>query len=277
MLIAHITDLHVSDDGKPVHDLVDTDAATRAVVAALRALDPPPDVILATGDLTHDGDGVAAARARALLEGLPAPVLVCTGNHDRRESLRAAFGRRADDRDDAWMAYAVEDFAERLICLDAATDNPFVGAMPLAQADWLAARLAEQPERPTILFLHHPPFDTGIKWMDEIGIGAGRDALWRVVAAHRNIRAILCGHLHRPMAGVWAGVPVYAAPSVMDRVEFVGMRPDGTPEVKISAAPGYVLHRTGGDRWDARLCFVDGHGEAWEPAMPDCFAENSVK
>ncbi len=92
MLIAHIADLHVSDDGLPVHDLVDTDAATRAVVAALNALDPAPNVIIAAGDLTHDGDGVAAARAKALLGGLPAPVLVCTGNHDRA-------GRRRSRRD----------------------------------------------------------------------------------------------------------------------------------------------------------------------------------
>lgn len=277
MLIAHIADLHVSDDGLPVHDLVDTDAATRAVVAALNALDPAPDVIIAAGDLTHDGDGVAAARAKALLAGLPAPVLVCTGNHDRRESLRAAFGRHASDVDDAWMAYTVEDFPVRLIALDAATDDPFVGAMPEAEAEWLAARLAEQPDRPTILFLHHPPFDTGIGWMDAIGITIGRDALWRVVAAHRNILAVLSGHLHRPMAGRWAGVAVYAAPSVMDRVEFIGMRPDGSPEVAISAAPGYALHETDGTAWSTRLCFVDGHEEDWAAAMPDAYAENSVK
>ena len=72
MLIAHIADLHVSDDGAPVHGLVDTDAAVRAVVAALKALDPAPDVIVAAGDITHDGDGIAAARARKLLADLPA-------------------------------------------------------------------------------------------------------------------------------------------------------------------------------------------------------------
>lgn len=277
MLIAHIADLHVSDDGLPVHDLVDTDAATRAVVDALKALDPAPDVIIAAGDLTHDGDGVAAKRASKLLEGLPAPVLVCTGNHDRRDSLRAAFGRHAGDATDAWMAYTVEDFPVRLIALDAATDDPFVGAMPEAEADWLAARLAEQPDRPTILFLHHPPFETGIDWMDAIGITIGREALWHAIAPHRNVLAILSGHLHRPMAGVWAGVPVYAAPSVMDRVEFIGMRPDGSPEVAVSAAPGYVLHQTDGGPLRTRLCFVDGHQEDWADALPDSYAEIPVK
>ena len=277
MLIAHITDLHVSDDGAPVHDLVDTDAATRAVVAALNALDPAPDVILATGDLTHDGDGIAAERARALLESLRAPVLVCTGNHDRRESLRAAFGRHASDADDAWMAYTVEDFPVRLIALDAATEDPMVGAMPAEQAEWLAARLAEQPERPTILFFHHPPFDTGVAWMDAIGITSGREALWRAVVARPNILAILSGHLHRPMQGTWAGTAVYAAPSVMDRVEFIGMRPDGTPEVAVSAAPGFALHRTDGAAWRSQLCFVDGHPEDWSEALPDPYAEITFK
>lgn len=269
MLIAQIADLHVSADGAPVHDLVDTDAATLRVVAAINALDPQPDVILATGDLTHAGEPKAAARARALLAELSAPVFVSTGNHDCRNALRAAFGRHPSDADDAWMAYTVEDFPVRLICLDAATDDPFVGAMPGAQAAWLAARLAEAPERPTALFLHHPPFRTGISWLDDIGIGSGRAELGAAISAHANIQAILCGHLHRPMRGQWCGVATIAAPSVMDRVEFIAMRADGTPEVEITAAPGFLLHRINGSGWTTDLCFVDGHIEPWLESEPD--------
>lgn len=272
MLIAHVADLHVSADGRPVHDLVDTDAATRGVVDAVNAA--RPDVVLVTGDLTHDGDAAAAGRARDLLRRLDAPVYVCPGNHDRRETLRAAFGRRDDDRDDAWMAYVVEDLPVRLIALDAATEDPMVGALETAQVDWLAARLAEQPERPTAIFLHHPPFDTGIDWLDQIGISEGRDDLGAVLAAHRNVRALLCGHLHRPMRGAWYGAPVIAAPSVMNRVAFVGENADGSPMTEIAAPPGFVLHRVVNGAWDPNMCFLNGHSEPWLAAMPDPWANN---
>ncbi len=271
MLIAHIADLHVSADGLPVHAIVDTDAATRAVIAAVNAA--RPDVVVVAGDVTHGGEDAAARRARDLLAGLEAPVYVCPGNHDRRDALRAAFGRRPDDRDDAWMAYAVDDLPVRLIAMDAATDDPMVGALPEAQVAWLAARLAEQPERPTAIVLHHPPFDTGIDWLDQIGISEGRHRLGDVLAAHRNVRALLCGHLHRPMRGTWYGTPVIAAPSVMDRVAFVGTHADGSPITAIDAPPGFALHRVPEGDWLPETCFMNGHSEAWQAAMPDPWAE----
>ena len=97
-------------------------------------------------------------------------MFVCPGNHDRRGQLRTAFGRRADDADDDWMCYVVEEFPVRLIALDSVVDDPFSAALPPAQIAWLAARLAEAPDRPTAIFLHHPPFDTGISWLDEMRI-----------------------------------------------------------------------------------------------------------
>lgn len=273
MLIAHIADLHVSADGLPVHAIVDTDAATRAVVAAVNAA--RPDVVVVAGDITHAGEALAAHRARALLAALDAPVYVCPGNHDRRAALREAFGRRADDRAEGWMAYAVEDHPVRLLAMDAATDDPMVGALAAEQVAWLAARLAEQPERPTAIFLHHPPFDTGIDWLDQIGISSGRDALGEVLAAHRNVGALLCGHLHRPMRGAWYGAPVLAAPSVMNRVAFVGMNPDGSPITAIDSPPGFALHRVEGGVWRSDICFLNGHAESWAAAMPDPWAKTA--
>ncbi len=274
MLIAHIADLHVSGDGRPVHDLVDTDAATRAVVAAVAALDPQPDVVLVTGDLTHAGEPGAAERARALLAPLRPPVFVCPGNHDRRGQLRTAFGRRADDADDDWMCYVVEEFPVRLIALDSVVDDPFSAALPPAQIAWLAARLAEAPDRPTAIFLHHPPFDTGISWLDEMRIAVGRDELGALFARHRNVRAVLCGHLHQPMRGTWFGTPVFAGPSVMNRVAFTGRLPDGSPTVEVVAPPGFVLHRVGASDWQSDICFLNGHVEVWAPSLPDPWADS---
>ena len=60
-------------------------------MAALVALDPQPDAVLLTGDLTDDGDPRSYARVRELLAPLAVPVHPIPGNHDDRDALREAF------------------------------------------------------------------------------------------------------------------------------------------------------------------------------------------
>ncbi|MBN2753220.1 MAG: phosphodiesterase [Rhodospirillaceae bacterium] len=270
MIVAQISDPHLTADGAPVHGVVDADEALRRTIAAVNALVPQPDVVLVTGDLTHDGALQATHRVRCLLMGLHAPVQVVGGNHDLRNSVRAVFGPFPEVDGAGGIVYAVEDYAVRLLALDASTDDPFRSTLPESQVVWLAARLAEAPTRPTILFLHHPPFDTGIAWLDEMGIAEGRHEIGALIAAHGNVAAILCGHLHRPMRGQWYGVPVLAAPSVMNRVIFSGYRDDDTPIITVTAPPGFVVHH-----WSeaSGLCstlhFLDGHAENWGTPCPD--------
>lgn len=273
MVIVQISDMHMMADGAWVHGIVDTTDAVRRIVDAVNALEPPPDVVLVTGDVTHDGDLPAADCAYAALARLRAPAWVIAGNHDDRDVLRAAFGRYSGDLTEAWLAYAVEDFGLRLLALDVSTDDPYRGEIAAAQIDWLAARLAEAPERPTLLLMHQPPFDTGVDWLDGMWLAAGRHEFGAVLRRHANVVAVLSGHLHRSMRGDWYGVPVIAAPSVMDRVTFTGWKAPGEPELAITAPPGFLLHRWNGAELCTELHFLDGHVEGWESARPDPAAE----
>jgi 3',5'-cyclic AMP phosphodiesterase CpdA len=270
MLIAHVSDPHLTADGAPMHGLVDTGAALARVVAEINLLDPLPDAALVTGDLTHEGEAGAAARAAAILSALRMPWFAVPGNHDRRAAVRVACGPYPGDAAADWMAYAVEGFPLRLLALDATTDDPFRARLPRAELAWLAARLAEAPERPTLVFLHHPPFDTGIGWLDQMGIAEGRHEMGKMLRAHGCVVAVLCGHLHHPMRGTWYGVPVLAGPSAANRTVTSG---HGTElaAIAVAAPPGYALHR-----WDetaktfaSELRFLDGHAEGWRTARPD--------
>ena len=64
MLIAQMSDLHFLPRGMLAFGKVDTADCLERGIAHLNALDPAPDVVLITGDLTSDGDDYGVRRAR---------------------------------------------------------------------------------------------------------------------------------------------------------------------------------------------------------------------
>ena len=91
MIIAQISDTHLAFDAgdaeQRLRDFTDT-------ILDINALDPPPDVIVHTGDIVHNGRQDEYAQAAAILAEARAPVFVLAGNKDDRENLRAAFSAR---------------------------------------------------------------------------------------------------------------------------------------------------------------------------------------
>ena len=218
MLIAQITDLHVRPRGKLAYGVVDANAMLEAAVAELLRLPEAPDVVLATGDLTDCGLVEEYETLREILSPLLTPVYLVPGNHDRRENLRLVF--EADGYLPAnapFLHYVVDDYPVRLIGLDSVVPGQGFGEMCAERLAWLAARLDEAPERPTVLFMHHPPFLTGLRHMDEINCRNG-DAMAAIIARHPNVERVLCGHHHRPIQLRWAGTLGSVAPSTAHQV-----------------------------------------------------------
>jgi 3',5'-cyclic AMP phosphodiesterase CpdA len=218
MLIAQITDMHIKPLRKLAYGRVDTSAYLERCVAHLNALAPRPDVVLATGDLVHSGAAEEYANLRALLQPLEIPLYLIPGNHDDRERMRETFPDHAYlTGGEGFLHYTLEAYPLRLIALDTLLPGEGKGLFCEERLAWLSERLREQPERPTVLFMHHPPFSTGIAYMDGMGL-EGAEAMAGVVAGHSNIQRILCGHLHRAIQTLWAGTLVSCAPSPAHQV-----------------------------------------------------------
>ncbi|HVA19185.1 MAG TPA: phosphodiesterase [Solirubrobacteraceae bacterium] len=213
MLIAQVTDTHIKAAGKLAYRMVDSAAKLGNCVAHLNRLDPRPDFVLLTGDLVDLGRAEEYALLREILAPLRMPLYVIPGNHDERAALREAFADHAYlPRDGEFLHYVLEDYPVRLIGLDTTVPGKQYGALCDERMAWLAEQLARAPSRTTVLFMHHPPFLTGLANMDWQNCRNG-DALGALVRRHPQVIRILCGHVHRPIHLQWCGVTASIAPS----------------------------------------------------------------
>jgi Icc protein len=196
-----------------------------------------PDAVLLTGDTVQFGQAEEYARLRELLGPLQAPLFVVPGNRDDKVELRRAFGDVPFPRDGDFLHYTVEGHDLRLVGIDSTSSGERKGVFCAQRQSWLHAALSDQPEQPTLLFIHHPPFD-----IDDHYIGGYRRpeeavALADVVSQHPQVAAMLCGHVHCPVKREWAGTIAMVMPSVAVDVR------KGVDEAEAQGAPVYMLHR----------------------------------
>jgi len=213
VLIAQISDLHVAEAGNYMRNFVDANAKLAAAVDYLNSMQLRPDVVLATGDLTDHGRPEQYELLATIFAELDAPLLLVTGNHDEREPFRQAFAPTHPYLPlDGPIQYVIDDYDVRLVAVDTTRIDHHDGELDGDRLAWLDRTLAQRPDDPTVIFLHHPPFTTGIWWMDCIGLNGARE-LEAIVRRYPNVRLVLAGHLHRPITTNWGSTVVSTAPS----------------------------------------------------------------
>jgi Icc protein len=238
VLLAQLSDPHVAEAGRLIEDRIDTAAHLAAAVEHVNRL--APAAVLVTGDLVDSGAPTQYAELRRLLDRLTVPRYLLPGNHDDRETLRAAFPDHLELHGRPWCDYVVDVGPMRLVCLDTTRPGEAGGRLEAEQLAWLEATLAGEADLPTLVALHHPPFATGIDHMDAMALdvhdAAGLEA---VVGRHRHVERVLCGHLHRLITRRWAGT---VAMSVPGTAHAVALDLDGGQAAWTFEPPMVTLH-----------------------------------
>ncbi len=232
MYIAQITDTHIKAAGKLAYGKVDTAKALENSVSHINGLVQTPDLVLITGDLTDMGRPEEYAEFREYADRLTMPYFVIPGNHDERTAFRTAFSDHTYlPKEGEFLHYAIDRYDVRLLGLDTIIPVTPHGEMCTDRLSWLDKTLAAEPDKKTLLFMHHPPFATGLGYMDRLNC-RNADALAAVIERHKQVIAITCGHLHRAVHTNWAGVTATVAPACSHSVAL-----DLVPE----GVPGFVL------------------------------------
>ena len=250
MLIAQITDLHIGFDRDNPHEL--NVRRLNIVIDQLNAQRPRAELLLVTGDLVENGDDMDAYHhMHALVGRWQGAMLWVIGNHDDRANFRAVLPHVPVDAN-GFVQYDHDAGGVRWIVIDTLDAGRHGGAFCELRAAWLSERLRERTDQATIIVLHHPPTDTGIEWMSAEPQEGWVRRLHRTIEPAGQVKALIAGHVHRPIATSFAGKPLLIAPSTaplvaLDLAHVDPLHPDGRALI-IADAPGYAVHEWDGDR-----------------------------
>lgn len=249
MILCQISDLHIKAQGKKSYRVVDTAASLQRCVEQVNRLPQRPNAVVVTGDLVDFGRADEYAVLRTLLAPLTMPYYLLPGNHDERAALRAAFPdhlylQQGGER----IEYVIETHALRIVALDTVVPHASRGGLAAPSLAWLECTLSGQPQRPTVIVMHHPPFRTGIGHMDDIGL-ADAHLLEQVVRRHPQVERVLCGHLHRPIHARFGGTIASTCPGVSHQV-VLDLDAQAASQFVLEP-PAFQLHR-----WDAQTGVV---------------------
>jgi len=179
------------------------------------------------------------ARFRAIIAPLGLPILAIPGNHDAREPMRAAFADTGLMPDCGPLDWVHDLPGLRVIGLDTLIEGESGGVLGAATLDFLADALDTAPDGPVLVALHHPPFASGIAFMDAIDL-ANMDDLGAVLGrAGRDVR-IVCGHIHGVQFATIGGYPALSSPATGSTFE-VDLRAD-TPAGFHDGPGGFLVH-----------------------------------
>lgn len=239
VLIAQISDLHVKAPGALAYGRVDTARALERCITTLNALNPAPDLVVISGDLADRATPEEYEHLRHLLQALKWPLAAIPGNHDSREWMRAIFPRAPYASSSGPLDQRIDLGGLDILLVDSSVPGKPHGKLTASTLQWLEETLASTPDRPVLLFLHHPPFISGIGHMDRQNLHNG-DELAAVIRRHPRVQLVACGHLHRATLTMFAGRPCTICPAPNHAVD-LDLAQLREPSFKVEP-PAFHLH-----------------------------------
>jgi 3',5'-cyclic AMP phosphodiesterase CpdA len=203
-----LSDTHVGFNGPP--DPLGT-RAFESAVAAINSLKRRPELVIITGDLTHDADSIDEhARRYKLFKQIAGniragQIKVVPGENDAAldggDMFREFMGP---------THYSFDYRGVHFIALDnVSTGRPAVGSEQLA---WMKSDLARfSTSTPIVVFTHRPLFDLKPEW--EWFTSDGDDVM-NALAPYENV-TVLYGHIHRENFHQQGRAKLYGARSLI--------------------------------------------------------------
>lgn len=204
--VVQLTDCHLYADSNGDLLGLNTLDSLEQIKESIKASASLPDVVLATGDLVHDGSAAGYRQmARILLQTAPRQ-LVLPGNHDHISTMKKIMGE-----------YHIQHCGHsdlgnwRLILLDSQLAGEEKGRLSSSELERLHTRINDT-DRHILIFLHHQPVPIGSQWIDEIGLENAAE-FWDCIDQNPQVKGVVWGHVHQSWNGRSGHIELLATPS----------------------------------------------------------------
>ena len=255
MILAQLSDTHIVAKNN-THDKEKLRVESlKRCVDDINNLVPLPDAVIHTGDLTHNGLKEEFKIVFEILNSLKMPWYPTPGNKDRSINLIKNFSNKMTiSPNHEFVLYAVDKHNVRLISMDSLSENSNKGNFTKEKLLLLDKLLLEEKQKPTAIFLHHPPFEvyTSIRSFFEYENEESVINFNKVISKHSQLRGIFCGHVHRDYNIVKDNLYTHSVPPLA-----IDLRYGSYPDNKSNSTLYYLYHYSNKDGFKPKQCWVN--------------------
>lgn len=195
--IIQITDTHLTPMGrKPANNQrIDPFLKLNSIFMDISKMVDKPDMIAITGDLIHEGVaedyGKLAHLISSQMDKLQIPINVILGNHDRTAAFFQGYLNQPVQEK---YYYLVANENYNFYFLDSKFYDYEQGYLGQDQLTWLRDNLEDEPNKKSVIFLHHPVAGPSIQHMQYSILQESRELL--DVIKGSSVMAVFSGHIH---------------------------------------------------------------------------------
>lgn len=168
-------------------------------VDSINSLDPMPDAVIHTGDLSQNGTFDELKLVKGYMEKLNTRYFVTPGNRDCNSTMLDVFAESIGNKElSTNIIYEAKNFPAKLVSFDTTSPKDNLGVLTFDKIATLDSILCKNREVPTIIFSHHPPFflpdrlTPNIEYRSKNSIKLFNE----IIDRHPQIVALFCGHSH---------------------------------------------------------------------------------
>ncbi len=206
LYIAQITDTHLCADPYGRLMGLDTRQCLEQVIE-LTLSTRAPELVIASGDLAHDGSPEAYGHLHRCFSRFNVPIYCLPGNHDEAAALRAN-----TECSQLYNSRSVCIGGWLFVFLDSTVPGSEGGHLAQTELVALEAALASHADLPALVWLHHQPVKIGSRWLDTMAVDNPKP-FFDTIDRHPQVRAVIWGHVHQIFEQQRKGVRLMSTPS----------------------------------------------------------------
>ena len=243
LLVAQITDTHLFAELDRTWKGLSTAHTLKTVLDRLKQLQPQPDLLLLTGDLSQDETPQSYELLASLISPLNIPTYWIPGNHDNLSVMQQILDKPPISPERSWNLGNWQFLL--LSSVEAGCDG---GKLSPESLDWLDSQLQQTGDRAVTIALHHHPLAIGSEIMDGMMLH-NADQFFAIVDRYPHIKIVLCGHIHQEFHQQRGPVSYLGTPSTC-----IQLLPKSHPIVVDPIPPGFRLLELAIDgTWNTRV------------------------